>query len=208
MLGRTNYALSNLATRISRYYATFRIALHCHYSFFLRPPPSCAASVSPSNPPPPPPPIPCGFCSPVPIAAAFASLLFAFSPLVWLYSIQAEVFALNNAFVAVRCLTPYRTTAPPFQFLHPGAFIVCRHILGASQRIHRHLGRLFHWPWSHQPAHSRVLRRATHRLGHVPTAFAHASNSASQNVMCWRDWSIAVCVFANRVATHAFDNLG
>jgi hypothetical protein len=42
-----------------------------------------------------------------------ASLTFAFSPLVWFYSIQAEVFALNNAFVAVSYFAPHFTTANP-----------------------------------------------------------------------------------------------
>lgn len=36
----------------------------------------------------------------VPICAAGAALLLGFSPLMWLYSIGAEVFALNNALVA------------------------------------------------------------------------------------------------------------
>ena len=60
--------------------------------------------------------IPCGFASPVPIAAALASLTFAFSPLVWFYSIQAEVFALNNAFVAVSYFTSHFTTANPLLY--------------------------------------------------------------------------------------------
>ncbi|HXC53498.1 MAG TPA: DUF2723 domain-containing protein [Candidatus Limnocylindrales bacterium] len=34
-------------------------------------------------------------------AAAAAALLFAFSPLIWTYATQAEVFALNNLFVAL-----------------------------------------------------------------------------------------------------------
>src|SRR6185369_13085064 len=34
-------------------------------------------------------------------AAAAAALLFAFSPLIWTYATQAEVFALNNLFVAM-----------------------------------------------------------------------------------------------------------
>jgi hypothetical protein len=42
-----------------------------------------------------------GFASPVPWAAAFATLMFALSPLVWFYSVQAEVFAVNNMFVGV-----------------------------------------------------------------------------------------------------------
>ena len=37
-------------------------------------------------------------------AGIFAGGLFAFSPLVWRYSIQAEVFALNNLFVAILVL--------------------------------------------------------------------------------------------------------
>ena len=45
--------------------------------------------------------ISCGFASPVPWAAAFATLMFALSPLVWFYSVQAEVFAVNNMFVGV-----------------------------------------------------------------------------------------------------------
>ena len=45
--------------------------------------------------------ISCGFQSPVPWAAAFATLMFALSPLVWFYSVQAEVFAVNNMFVGV-----------------------------------------------------------------------------------------------------------
>jgi hypothetical protein len=45
--------------------------------------------------------ISCGFQSPVPWAAAFATLMFALSPLVWFYSVQAEVFAVNNMFVGL-----------------------------------------------------------------------------------------------------------
>ena len=59
--------------------------------------------------------ISCGFSSPVPWAACFATLMFALSPLVWFYSVQAEVFAVNNMFVGVRFPAPNITTESPFE---------------------------------------------------------------------------------------------
>lgn len=35
------------------------------------------------------------------VASVFGAIFFALSPIVWMYSIHAEVFALNNLFVAI-----------------------------------------------------------------------------------------------------------
>jgi hypothetical protein len=73
-----------------RFDAVFRIALHCQHSYYRRIPKIKWQSAA----------FDC-YLAPATISAAFATLLYALSPLVWFYSIQAEVFALNNAFVAV-----------------------------------------------------------------------------------------------------------
>jgi hypothetical protein len=193
----------------ARYHAAFRIALHCHYGLFRRR--ALPATSAPSSSRRAFEPIPCGFSSPVPVAAAFASLLYAFSPLVWFYSIQAEVFALNNAFVAVRLTyssTLARLRQAPIILMSAGAAVVLSHVLGASQRDDCSVGRIFHWPWTDQPAHARVLCRPSRHLGNVPATFSSASGSVSQNVRCWACRPAALCISPPRVHAHAGSNMG
>ena len=111
--------------------------------------------------------ISCGFQSPVPWAAAFATLMFALSPLVWFYSVQAEVFAVNNMFVGVlvagAVLVRDRTLTSVY-------FCNIWSVLGTPQRLNRHDGRILSRPGLHQPAHSSLLRLPPVRMGSLQQA--------------------------------------